>query len=370
MSAKLIAEVEEQRHSVVVDTYTPTWNELLDQYTRGDLVIDPNYQRAFRWTSDQQTKYIESLLLNIPTPPLFLAEKRDGTFEVMDGLQRFSTMIRFFANASKASESRSNVRMTASHENDLTLPTTLTAGPILPGLFGMTRLKMPEALTRTLRYSRIQVILLKKESSELAKYYVFTRLNRAGSLLSNQEIRNCSARITNPQFADAIMRLGATESVLTALKLSPGEAKAMGNQENILRLIAFCYQTPTTQRIEDFLDDAMYQAASGRFLFDKKKEQKIIATFDVVSQAYPNGEAFRFYKDGKFSGAFSSNLFDIVACGVFLNLTRVKKNGLMQLRKRIVELHLQPEVKALTGAGSNTRAKMIGRPAFGRKWFA
>lgn len=87
--------MERQRHDVVVDTYTATWNELLDQFKKHDISIDPLYQRAFRWTMDQQTQYLESLLLSIPTQPIFLAETEDAKFEVIDGLQRFSSVLKF-----------------------------------------------------------------------------------------------------------------------------------------------------------------------------------------------------------------------------------------------------------------------------------
>ena len=91
----LIEAVERERHHVVVDMYTPTWNELIAQYKAQDVEVNPAYQRGFRWGYDQQTAYIESLLLNIPTPPVFLAEKSDGKFEVIDGLQRLSTIVKF-----------------------------------------------------------------------------------------------------------------------------------------------------------------------------------------------------------------------------------------------------------------------------------
>lgn len=71
MTKNLVDEVEEQRHEVVVDSYTQMWSELINQFKAGDVEIDPLYQRGFRWTVDQQTRYIESLLLNIPTPPIF-----------------------------------------------------------------------------------------------------------------------------------------------------------------------------------------------------------------------------------------------------------------------------------------------------------
>lgn len=64
-------EVAKQRSDVQFDTYTTTWREIIGQYKDRELIIDPEYQRLFRWSEDQQTQYIESILLGIPSPPLF-----------------------------------------------------------------------------------------------------------------------------------------------------------------------------------------------------------------------------------------------------------------------------------------------------------
>lgn len=371
MSNNLIAEVEKQRHDVVVDTYTATWNELLDQYKKHDISIDPLYQRAFRWTMDQQTQYLESLLLSIPTQPIFLAETDDAKFEVIDGLQRFSSVLKFFASDVFEEEGPEayGVNLDNPPENNVSIPSELTLAPILKGLEGLTLESLPETLVRTLRYARIQVILIQRKSSELAKYHVFMRLNRAGTTLANQEIRNCSARLFRSAFADTLMGLAANADVIAALRLSDSDRRAMGVQENILRLIAFSYFKPDSQRIDEFLDRAMYLASSGDFNFTPRMKSSVQRTFSLISEAYPNGEAFRFKKDGAFKGAFSTNLFDIVACGVYLNLKSVEAAGAKSLRSKISKMHSVKEAIALTGAGSNTKAKMLGRVEFGKRWF-
>ncbi len=93
----VLDEVEKHRQDIVTDTYTVTWRELIGQYKDHELQIDPEYQRLFRWEVDQQTQYLESILLSSPSPPIFLARNADGKFEVIDGLQRISTLLKFFA---------------------------------------------------------------------------------------------------------------------------------------------------------------------------------------------------------------------------------------------------------------------------------
>lgn len=370
MNVKLISQVEQARHDVFVDSYSQTWSDLLDQYRRNDVKVDPDYQRAFRWTLDQQSQYIESLLLSIPTPPLFMAEMEDGSFEIIDGLQRFSTLLKFFSDEIFTDGRVAPHHGGYNHDNDVAVPTVLSEPPILNGLAGLTKVTLPETLVRTIRYSRVQVTLIKRESSELSRYHVFTRLNRAGTVLSNQEIRNCSARLFNPEFADKLMKIGADERIVSAMSMSESDEKSMGVQENVLRLVAFLNGQPETQRIDEFLDSAMYLAATGKIKFTKRVEEKIYRTFEIVSRDMPAGSAFRFPKGGVFKGAFSTNLFDIVACGVFNNIESAEKKPIGYIEERVVAMHEDPKVKVLTGAGSNTRAKMMGRVEFGTNWFS
>ena len=72
---KVVEDIGKHRNDIATDTYTVTWREILSQYKDGDLIIDPEYQRLFRWDLDQQTQYIESILLSIPSPPLFFSPK-------------------------------------------------------------------------------------------------------------------------------------------------------------------------------------------------------------------------------------------------------------------------------------------------------
>lgn len=362
----LIKQVEAERHHVVVDVYSATLNEMMDWYKNGDLKIDPAYQRSFRWTTSQQTKYVESLLLNIPTPPFFLAETETGGFEIIDGLQRFSSILKFFA--AEIQEDAPSPSDDSATQNDILVPTLLTVAPILDGLAGMSRASLPDTLVRTLRYARVQIILLKKQSSPLARYHVFTRLNRAGSSLTDQEIRNCSARLFNPKFADELLEMSVRPEVIVAMALSQKESQSMASAENILRLLAFSHFSPRTQRVDEFLDEVMYNVASDNHLWKNNKE-KVLWTFQIISQVFPKGEAFRFLKDGKFKGGFSSNLFDIVACGVYKNIDAVAKKSPAWLEEKIKDISNNSDAIALTGAGSNARSKMIGRVKFGQMWF-
>ncbi|MFP3633068.1 DUF262 domain-containing protein, partial [Burkholderia sp. SIMBA_045] len=65
----------------------------LDMYLDGELDIKPEYQRLFRWTEGARSRFIESLLLEMPVPPIYVVEDENGSYELIDGLQRFSSYL-------------------------------------------------------------------------------------------------------------------------------------------------------------------------------------------------------------------------------------------------------------------------------------
>lgn len=69
--------------------------EIISLYEERDLIIDPEFQRLFRWESSQKSKLIESLLLGIPLPSIFVFETEEGKWELVDGLQRLSIILEF-----------------------------------------------------------------------------------------------------------------------------------------------------------------------------------------------------------------------------------------------------------------------------------
>jgi uncharacterized protein with ParB-like and HNH nuclease domain len=97
------SELQRQRRKVDFDSYDITVDELVRRVSKGRIEIAPAYQRQFRWGADRQSRLVESLLLGIPVPPLFMAtnvEEDEGTkWEVVDGLQRLLSLTNFLGDA-------------------------------------------------------------------------------------------------------------------------------------------------------------------------------------------------------------------------------------------------------------------------------
>ena len=134
----------------------------------GAVDIRPHYQRRDRWSVEKQSALIESFLLNIPVPPIYLAEDEYGTYSVIDGKQRL-TAIRAFMR------------------NDL----QLTGLEAFHHLDGIRFDGLPRELANALQIRPyLRVVTLLKQSDEDLKYEVFQRLNTGGETLNAQEIRN------------------------------------------------------------------------------------------------------------------------------------------------------------------------------------
>lgn len=359
----IIDDVNKHRNDIVTDTYTMTWRELIGQYKDGDLTINPDYQRLFRWDIDQQTQYIESILLAIPSPPVFLAKNEDGRSEVIDGLQRISTVLKFFASDLFPKTPEGDDESNEIEQNDIQRPTQLAEGRIVTSLEGFTAATLPETLIRTIRYARITVILLEKESSKKARYEVFRRLNKFGSPLSDQEIRNCTARLLGRDFPDQLRKLAEDPLIIEVLSLSDDAVRRMGIEEALLRLLALSFSKQKLKhQIREYLDDFMEYGAEGKFKITPEIEQQIQKTFALIHDAIPDGRAFRMRNHG-----FSTNLFDIVATGVFNNIKVLTTH---HLKTRYDLLLKSDDFTSLIGAGSNTRKKMQGRIDLGKRWFS
>ncbi|WP_062787533.1 DUF262 domain-containing protein [Novosphingobium capsulatum] len=91
----LLNEINKAQRLVRTDAYQMSVGEIITMYEDNEITIDPEFQRLFRWEIGQKSKLIESLLLGIPIPSIFVFEKDDGTWELIDGLQRISTILEF-----------------------------------------------------------------------------------------------------------------------------------------------------------------------------------------------------------------------------------------------------------------------------------
>jgi hypothetical protein len=143
----------------------------------GDVLnIRPEYQRRLRWSNPQKSRLIESLLLNVPVPPIFLYESEEARYEVMDGQQRLNAIKEFLAGSF-----------------------ALSGLTVLRPLNGLRYGKAPPKIKRALDRASLSAIVLLLESDTEAdalkkrtdiRRFIFDRLNSGGKQLNAQELRN------------------------------------------------------------------------------------------------------------------------------------------------------------------------------------
>jgi len=89
----LTEEIARGQRLVRTDAYQMSVGEIVSMYDDREIIIDPEFPRLFRLDASQKSKLIDSLLLGIPLPPIFVFEREDSSWELIDGLQRISTIL-------------------------------------------------------------------------------------------------------------------------------------------------------------------------------------------------------------------------------------------------------------------------------------
>ena len=83
----LIENVDSQIIKIRTKSLDVSFNELYDMYKNNELTISPDYQRLFRWEEEKQSRFVKSLILEMPVPPIFVIETDDGVYELIDDNQ-------------------------------------------------------------------------------------------------------------------------------------------------------------------------------------------------------------------------------------------------------------------------------------------
>jgi len=139
----------------------------------GELMLQPEYQRNFVATDQIASKLIESILLDVPIPVIYLAEEMDGNFSVIDGQQRLTSFLSFIEGSFPDAR-----------------PFKLSSLKVLPELNRKLFKDLDEEQKKKIRSTTIHSIIIKRESNPDIKFEIFERLNTGSTKLNEDEIRN------------------------------------------------------------------------------------------------------------------------------------------------------------------------------------
>lgn len=365
----LTDELSRARRKVVTDGYEMSLGEIASLYKSGELVIDPNYQRLFRWEESQKTRFIESLLLGIPVPPVFVFQRDTGVWELIDGLQRISTILQLMGE----------LRLP---EGGLYEPLALGGTNLLPGLSGMKWIKSADddidafdtVQQLEIKRSRLRVEILRKESDEDSKFELFQRLNTGGSKLSEQEVRNSILVMLNPAFFVWLRELTEVPSFFQSVQLTTDQRKEQQHVEMALRFVAY-RKRPYLRGLDvnEYLDFAARQLVSMPHEELAAERELLEWTFGILVNDVEVG-VFKRWNGAQFSGKFLISGFDAIAYGVATNRAAIEAMDPIErkqwLSEKVKSMWGEHSFQSNSGQGVRGTTRLTNLLPFGAEYFA
>lgn len=334
-------EVATGRQTIHTDAYPMSIGEIINIYRDGDLDIHPEFQREFRWKPYQKSRLIESILLGIPLPSIFVSQRKDGVWDVVDGLQRLSTIMSF-------------VRELRDENNELVAPLVLGKTQYLPSLDGISwngennSTPLPDELKRAFKREKIDVKIIKSESDKNAKFELFQRLNTGGSDLSEQEVRNCLLLMLKKPAYEWVKSMSENPDFTGCMDLTDRQLDEKYQMEMVLRFL-ISTKFDDSKSLDD-TDMGPYITAQMKALlvdvdFDFGAEAEHFGkTFRVLNSTLGNDSFKRFSTTKhKHEGAFSVALFECISSGVAFALLEGMSEEIVSLKLKKVSQMLSDD---------------------------
>lgn len=334
-------QLDEQKRKVDFDSYDISVKELVSLVSDGTIDIAPEYQRQFRWGEERQAQLIESILLGIPIPNLFMATNADGTWELIDGVQRLSSIIRYIGDES--------VRAKINLDGQLTLANLEKLDTFNGKKFG----DLPKPIQLSLLLKPLKITTLSDKSDLSVRFDLFERLNTGGISLTNQEIRSCVYR---GRFNDFIKECSDNANFRTVVRLTEKQETDGTREEFVLRFFAFYdnYQA-FDHSVVDFLND--YMAASNRQFDYATKRAVFENTFAKLAVIFPDG----IHRSGRTKTP--TNLFESIAIGAAKALDEAENIS------SNIDWVNDEEIRDLTTGATNSKVRVTGRIEFAKNKF-
>ena len=287
-AADVVKKFESSQDALVLQSSDLSLETIAQMVDSKAIDLVPKYQRRDRWSSQAQSELIESFLLNVPVPPVYLAEDDFGTYSVIDGKQRITTIRRFL-------------------RNEFSLGTL----PKFQEVSGMKFQQLPRQLQNALTirpYLRV-VTLLKQTNPEL-KYEVFTRLNTGGEPLLAQEIRNAIFRGPLNDLMYELSQEGFLQQQLKIKTRKEAAFKEMQDVESVLRFLCISenwkkFNGDMRRTLDEFMN--LNKGASKSRLSSFRTKFKV--ALDRCEKLWGHN-AFRRYAQNDYRDQFLAAIFD------------------------------------------------------------
>lgn len=307
----------------------------LDSRGRAAIDLAPDFQRRQRWASDKQSALIESFLMNVPVPPIYLAEDAYGQYSVVDGKQRLTAIHAFMSEKLKLKNLETFTEL---------------EGYDFDGL--------PEDLQNALNIRPyVRVVTLLKQSDPTLKFEVFTRLNRGGEQMLPQELRKVAYR---GGFSDLIYHLADHAFLKEQLKIESDKSPAymqMADAEYVLRFFAL---SESWQHFSGALREELDACMVRHMLDDRgdldELQTRFLRALESCKEIW-GGNAFQRFTGVGWRDQFLAGVYDAEMLAVNeltndeLDAAKRRKNVILQ---RTSQLFLDAAFEKIVRQGTNT----------------
>jgi hypothetical protein len=364
---QLQIEIETVRKEIKTDNFSMAIRELVQVYRDGDLELSPAYQRLFRWTDDTKTKFIESILMGIPTPPIFIAQKKGSKWTIVDGLQRVSTILQLMGLL--------EVKDT---EGVLKPPFKFKSAEKLPSIEDLNWDSLNEDAQRIIKMTKIDLKIILIEDNIQAQYELFTRLNTGSVSLQSQEIRNCLIIMLNEEFYNKINQLKTFTEYRKCIDLTENKNEIEFPMELILRYfiikhnnINFNEYNLSSDLLSVFIDRETTKIINDG-TFDIDAEIIIFKRVFTLLNEILNSNSFKKYNTEKpdFEGPFLQTSFEAILPGLANNIDYFENEGKQNLKNKIITMYSQEGFISAAKRGNKALPRIQNMITFSNEYFS
>ena len=331
-------DLPQEKRVVYVDRNDRSISELKDWVNTGDLDLAPAFQRSYVWDDKKASLLVESILLKIPIPSIYLAEEEDGKYTIVDGQQRLRSFIRFIDNEFK-----------------------LKKLMLLTDIEGKLFKDLDEDMQKKIRRASLPTIEIRKDTTPIVKFEIFERLNVGSVKLTDQELRNCVYR---GKYNNLIKELSEDKCFLHLLGFKNKIRDRMQEREFVLHFLAFYnqtyleYKSPMKQFLNREMENnktitdekimLMRQAfIDAIFLTNTVFGEKGFRRFTLGNQENPNS---------KWKKPINIGLFEITMCG----FKKYKRDHIIEygdvIKEKLIDLMTlnQDFISSVGGTGTTS----------------
>ncbi len=293
-------DLPSDKRKIYTELGDPEIESLLGKYKRGRLIVQPDFQRQYVWDNVKASRLIESALLGIPIPVIYISQEPDNKEYIIDGQQRLTSFFSFVDGKFPDGIDFKLKGLKVFHE-----------------LNGKRYSALSDDLQDAIRYFKVRTITFKKDSDQNLRFEIFERLNTGSVSLNDQELRNC---IYRGRFNSLLKELSRDADFTHILGLNKPDNR-MKDIELVLRFAAFYHRTYLNYKppMKNFLnaEAEKYRNIDGSDAEQLKQAFK--NSCQIIRSVFGKNSFRRYYRGNEknYNGywepkKFNASLFDIL----------------------------------------------------------